>query len=222
MTGVTRKAAILVALGLVAATAAMAGIPSPANCDLPASGFVDLVSCDGSGALPNVAAYKATITVRDVGNFPVVGSVVSLTFCSDFNIYDAIPGGTVVGQRFTSTAVTDINGQVTVEVSGGGNNADGSTYGANGLDCVTWRADGYVLGTSSVTAFDEDGDITAPKQGVGGSDLTSWLSDYLLVPAVYKERSDFSHANELDGGDLTVWLTYYLTVPDYNSSCGTL
>ena len=94
MTGVIRKATILVALGLVAATSAMAGVPSPANCTIPS--FVDLVSCSGAGALPPAAKYKATIIIRDLGNFPVANVSVSVRFCTDAKIYQTIPGGTVL------------------------------------------------------------------------------------------------------------------------------
>jgi len=226
MTGLIRKATLLVVLALVAATCvATAGIPSQANSTVPA--FVNLISCDGTGALPpeyptGAARYKATVTVLDAGNFPVVNSQISLSFCTDVKIYQTIPGGTVVCPVFTNTAVTDAAGQATVEISGAGFNTNGATYGTNGANCVTWYADTYVIGTSNVTAYDEDGATALAKQGVLAADLTSWLLDKVALPAVYKPRSDFNNLGTLDAGDLTYWLQYKVALPAYNSSCGTL
>jgi hypothetical protein len=223
MTGLVRKATLLVVLGLVAATSAIAGIPVPANCTIPT--FVDLVACDGTGALPPAAKYKATVTVRDIGNFPVINATVSLSFCADFRIYSVIPGGTVVGSVFTNTALTDVNGQATVEISGAGNNSNGGSFGTNGLACVTWTANTVVLGTSNVAAYDEDGATIWPVQtlqGVQTADLTRFAQDKLALPPVYKPRSDFNHVSGLDTGDLTFFAQYKLALPAYNSNCGTL
>ena len=221
MTGVIRKAALLAVIGLVAAVSvATAGIPSPANSTVPT--YIDLVSCSSVGALPTATKYQATITVLDIGNFPVVNSLVTLTFCSDVKIYSTIPGGTVECPVFTNTAVTNSLGQVTVEISGAGRNTNGATVGTNGANCVTWKADGVTLGTSNVVTYDEDGATALAKQGVLGADLTAWLGDFTALPFVYKPRSDFTHINGLDGGDLTAFITYFTSLPAYVSSCGTL
>ena len=221
MTGVIRKAAFLAALGLVVAVSvATAGIPSPANSSVPA--FVDLVSCSSVGALPPYTKYQATITVRDIGNFPVVNSKVSLHFCTDVRIYSTIPGGTVVCPVYTHTAVTDANGQVTVEIPGAGFNTNGTSVGTNGLNCVSWYADTYLLGTSSVATYDEDGATLLTRQGVAGSDLISWIADKTGLPYVYRPRSDFNHLGSVDGADLILWIQYKTSLPAYISSCGTL
>ena len=221
MTGLIRKATLLAVIALVAtACVANAGIPSAAHSTVPA--FVNLVACDGSGNLPTGARYKATVTVLDIGNFPVVNSQISLSFCSDVKIYQTIPGGTVVCPVFTNTAVTDANGQATVVISGAGFNVDGTAVGTNGAACVSWYADTYFLGKSSVTAYDEDGATGLAKQGVLAADLTSWLKDKVALPAVYKPRSDFNNGGALDAGDLTYWLQYKVALPAFNSSCGTL
>jgi hypothetical protein len=226
MTGVIRKATALVVLGLVAATVAVAGVPSGAQSHGPVNGFVDLVSCDGVGALPPAAKYKATFTVHDLGDAPVSGAVISIVFCSDVKIYTAIPGGTVVCPTFTNTAVTNALGIATVEVSGAGYNTNGAVYGTSGLQCATWYANGAAMGCLDVATFDEDGKTALAKQGVGGSDLTAWLSDYVAYTTFgaprYAPRSNFSHLNFNDGPDLTAWLGYYTSGPAYNSSCGTL
>jgi hypothetical protein len=227
MTGLIRKATLLVVLALVAtACVATAGIPSAANSTVPA--FVNLVACDGSGALPPTFVgtfpnrYKATVTVLDAGNFPVVNSQISLSFCSDVHIYSSIPGGTVVGVVFTNTAVTDAAGQATVEISGAGMNSNGSTFGTNGANCVSWYADTYFLGTSNVSAYDEDGATSVSLQGVLAADLTRFTQDKLAIPAIYKPRSDFNNLGTLDASDLTFFAQYKLALPSYNSSCGTL
>ena len=220
MTGMIRKATLLVVLGLVVSSAAMAGIPSAANCLIPT--FVDLVACDGTGALPPAARYIATITVRDIANVGCPNLVISLSFCTDVGIYSVIPGGTVVGPVFTKTAVTDALGQATVEISGAGWNASGATVGTNGANCVTWFASGYELGKSNVATYDEDGKTLLTKQGVAGTDLVAFLSDFFDIATPYKPRSDFDHSTLLGGGDLSFWLTYFLSIPAYNASCGTL
>jgi len=222
MTGVIRKATLLVVLGLLAASAALAGIPYASSCTLPS--FVNLVACDGSGALTAAypARYQATVVVKDIGGFPCVGSVIKVRFCTDVRIYSVIPGGTVIGSEFTNTATTDINGQATVEISGAGYNSTGATYGTDGLNCVTWLADGYVLGTSSVSAYDENGALLVGLQNVDATDLTRFAQDYLAIPAVYKPRSDFNNILSLDPGDLTFFAQYFLAIPAFVSSCGTL
>lgn len=221
MTGLVRKATLLVVLGLVAATSAIAGVPVPANCTIPT--FVDLVACDGTGALPPAARYKATVTVRDIGNFPVINATVSISFCADVKIYQTIPGGTVVCPVFTNTALTDVNGQATVVISGAGWNTNGSSYGTDGLACATWSANGVVIGTSNVATYDENGMIPGgAKLGVEASDLTSLLLDKVGLPYVYRPRSDLNHLGSIDAGDLTYWLQYKVALPAYNSACGTL
>jgi hypothetical protein len=60
----------------------------------------------------------------------------------------------------------------------------------------------------TVTAYDENGAITA--NGVGGSDLSAWMSDFGNVGASgYKGRSDFNHGGTLDGVDLSFWLSKF-------------
>jgi hypothetical protein len=226
MTGVIRKATLLVALGLLAATVALAGIPSPSNSHGPVNGFIDLVACDGVGVLPPAAKYKATFTVHDLADAPCPGVVISVVFCSDVKIYTAIPDGAVVCPKFTNTAVTNALGIATVEVSGAGYNTNGAVYGTSGLQCANWYANGSAMGCLDVATYDEDGKTALAKQGVGGSDLTAWLADYAAYQtyglARYAPRSNFSHLNNIDGADLTAWLGYYNAVPSFNSSCGTL
>jgi hypothetical protein len=222
MTGVIRKATLLVVLGLVAASVALAGIPDPGHSTVPA--FVNLVACDGAGALTSAypARYQATVTVHDIGGFPVVGSLIRLSFCSDVRIYSVIPGGTVTGSVYTHGTLTNGSGQATVEISGAGLNSTGASFGADGLNCVTWTADGYTLGTSSVSAYDENGGLNVALQNVDATDLTRFAQDYLAVPSVYKPRSDFNNILGLDGGDLTFFAQYFLALPPFDTSCGTL
>jgi hypothetical protein len=224
MTGMIRKATLFAALGLVVASSAMAGIPSPANSTIPA--FVDLVACDGIGALPPAARYKATITVRDLGNFALENVAVSIRFCSDVRIYATIPGGAVTdvvgGHLYTCTALTNASGQVTVLVSGAGLNATGASVGADGSVCATWYANDVAIGASSVATYDEDGGLSVAQQGIATSDLVRWAQDMLANPAIYKPRSDFDHSAALATGDLVFWAQYMLANPPFNASCGPL
>ena len=221
MTGLVRKATLLVVFGLLATAAiAQAGVPSPANCTLPT--FVDLVACDGTGNLPTAAAFKATVVVRDISNNPVVGATIALSFCTDVKIYSAVPGGAVVCPVFTNTAVTDGTGSATVEISGAGFAVGGVTFGTNGINCVTWFANGIAIGLSNVATYDEDGATALAKQGVAGSDALVWVGDKTTLPAVYRSRSDYNHNGSVDGPDIVLWVNYKTALPAFTSSCGTL
>src|SRR5262252_1224345 len=83
MTGLVRKATLLTAAGLLAASAAMAGVPSAANSTTPAC--ISLV-----GSLSGVpdGAGQFTVTVRDLANNPLNGAsvVIDLSGCADLNI----------------------------------------------------------------------------------------------------------------------------------------
>jgi hypothetical protein len=221
MTGLIRKATLLVVLALLATVAvATAGIPTEGNSLVPA--FVNLVACDDLGNLPTGARFEATVTVKDVGNFPVVNAEISLSFCDDVRIYDAIPGGTVVCPVYTKTVKTDAAGQATVVISGAGFNVDGTTVGTDGADCVSWYADTYFIGTSHVSTYDEDGCTDGAKEGVFAADLTSCLKDKVGLPYSYRPRSDLNNNIDVDAGDLTYLLQYKVAIPSFALDCGDL
>jgi len=222
MTGVIRKATLLAALGLVVAVSvATAGIPSPANCTFPT--YIDLVGYNVSGVVDPRGAF--TVTIRDIGNFPVVNQLVSVGFnaltvpAENFRIYNAFPG-------FISCqcaeATTDINGLASfAAIPGGGKNTGNRAAGLafTGASAATFYAGscgGIILGTAHVTAYDENGGATT--KGVEIGDLSAWVSDYnyrCSPPTMY--RSNFNHS--VDGvcpsnsavgiADLSSWVNVY-------------
>lgn len=199
MTGVIRKATLLVALGLVAASAAMAGIPNAANCTVPT--FIKVVGANGS-----VADSRGTfsITVRDIGNVVVPNSVVTLNFtsCTDMRLCSGGVGVTCTPAQVTGT--TNVSGVVSFTVVGGGLHTGGIVTGP-GAGCITIRADGYVIGTATAVVFDLNGAVVGTgKNGVSIGDLGPFLAD--MGGGVYRGRSDFNQSGTLSIADLSPWL----------------
>jgi hypothetical protein len=199
MTGLVRKATLLAVCGLlVMAATALAGIPDPAHCTKPA--FVKVVGY--SGAVPD-ARGTFTITVRDIGNFPVVNSLVTLDFtsctdmrlCKDFRDSVDCPSMSVYKH-------TDASGNATFTIVGGGRNPGASA--GPGLNCITIKADYITIGQATAVDFDENGDIGG--NGVTAADFVSLLKDW--GAGVYYGRSDFDGSGPplLTAADFIPWL----------------
>jgi hypothetical protein len=206
MTGMIRKATLLVALGLVAASAAMAGIPSPANCTF--ASFIDVVATNGVVADP-YGTY--TVTVKDVANNACPGSIVTLNFLGSSDIRlatDFAPAGQV-NTCNVATVTTNGSGVATFIVVGAAKNNGGLVTGG-GAGGMTVRADGYVLGTVTAAVYDQNGANNVNK-GVDVTDLSAWLTDSGLFGGLgnpgYKGRSDYNHNGQIDVVDLSYWLT---------------
>jgi len=206
MTGLVRKASILVVLGLVlSAAAAMAGIPDPAHSTCPnlSAGhyFVDIVACK-SGVIDPYGAF--CVTVRDVANNPVPGCDVKLcTTCSDIK-YSQI-AGVSCGPPECITAVTNANGVACFDLPGASTNTNGINSGCR-ADGGTIYACNIELCVVTLTAYDENGAATNP--GVEVTDLSALLGDIGKAAIQgYRGRSDFSHSNTLDVVDLSKWLS---------------
>ncbi len=202
MTGLVRKASILVALGLVlSAAVAVAGIPDAAHCTLPnvnGTGyyFVDLV-----GQLNGVAdpAGQFTIFVGDFAGNPVPGCNVAVcSDCPDIKFAQTQPfAGLTVGCGSPScvTAVTNASGIATFDIVGAATNT-GGLAGCGGLGGSVFACN-YPIGNLTITAYDENGAVLTP--GVGATDLSAWIGDKALPLAQYRGRSDFSHAGPVAG-----------------------
>jgi hypothetical protein len=208
MTGLVRKAMFLAVLGLLAASAAFAGVPSCANSTFPT--FVDLVGCT-TGPVPDPGYGTFTVTVRDIGNFPVVNQVVSAYFKSDVATYDS---------DNCVSATTDALGVATFKVAGAGRNSNGgaSFTGAGAVrfffgNCATtgWCA------TANVCVFDENGYVVT--KGVEITDLSAWGADFVI--GAVRPRSDFNHNNSNDIVDGSTLGGCYV-VGKSALSCGTL
>ncbi len=193
MTGMIRKATIFVALGLMASSAVMAGIPSPGNCTIPA--FVKVV---GTNGVPDPLGV-GTVTVLDVSLNPVVGSNVTLNFtnCTDTEL---------CGAAVSVSATTDAFGVATFTAIGGGKHPGGIFPGA-GAGCIEIRADSYLLGTATAVVYDLNG-ANLGGNGVSISDLPLFLDDW-GDSGTYRGRSDFNQDGSIQITDLPVWLAFW-------------
>jgi hypothetical protein len=205
MTGLVRKATLLAVCGLlVMAATALAGVPDPAHCTKPA--FIKVVGY--SGTTPD-SRGTFTVTVRDIGNFPVVNSLVVIDFTgtADIKLCNTQPQGLdcVVGPPVQKDvwARTNASGVATFTIVGACNNT-GASAGA-GLNGVTIKADYVTIGVATAVVFDENGAIPG-NNGVTAADFVSLLKDW--GSGTYFGRSDFA----LDGppiitaADFVPWL----------------
>jgi hypothetical protein len=125
MTGLVRKATLLAVCGLLAASAALAHVPDPANSDCPGT-CIKVVGHDGSVGDP-LGQY--CITIRDFNNVPIENSSVVVDFsncdiqlCVDQKDPDVIVD--CVSQ--TVRKLTDVNGVACFRVIGKRRNVDRS------------------------------------------------------------------------------------------------
>jgi len=220
MTGLVRKATLLVVLGLLATAAvAAAGIPDPGNSITPS--FIDLVGCKGGVADP-FGAF--TVTVLDAASNPVQGCEVKIDFNTDLYVYDTITGLTVVCgaapvKDVVVSAVTDADGVANFTITGATINTNGNATGT-GLNGATIYACEVNLGNATVTVYDENGATTL--KGVEGTDLSAWIGDFGKQGTIgYKGRSDFDHSGTISGTDLSAWIRRF-GKGDSAASCGTL
>jgi azurin len=195
MTGMIRKATILVALWLVAATAATAGTPNAANCTAPA--FIKVVGSAGGVA---DARGLFTVTVRDDGNLPIEGVAVEVDFtnCTDMSLCN-VAGVTC---NFQVMAVTNVLGVASFKIVGGGKHI-GGVFAGPGLGCVTIRAANVFIRNATAIVYDLNGAI-AGKNGVNIGDLSRFLAD--LGAGIYRGRTDYNASGTISIADLSGWL----------------
>jgi len=205
MTGLVRKASILVVLGLVlTAAVAVAGIPDPAHCTCPNLNaghyWVDVVACK-TGVIDPYGQF--TVVIKDVSGNAVPGCDVKLsTTCADVK-YSQVTGVTC-GPPEIITAVTDANGIATIKLPGASINTNGNPIGC-GLDGGTIFACNVEICKVTLPVFDENGAATTP--GVEITDLSAWMGDFGKFGTIgYKGRSDFTHSATIDIADLSTWI----------------
>jgi hypothetical protein len=201
MTGLIRKATILVALGLVAATSATAGIPSAANCDVPT--YIKIV---GTALTVPDPAGTFSIVVRDIGNFPVANSNVILDFtgCTDMELCEI---GSLVCRQVSGT--TDALGVVTFTIVGAAKHPGGTGWATPGPGCISITADTYPIGVASANNYDLNGALGGSGNGVGITDLPLWLQDWNGGAGTYKPRSDYNQNGAVAITDLPPWLVLW-------------
>ncbi len=179
MTGLVRRATLITAAGLLAATAAMAGVPSATTSSQPAGLVIKLV---GHGSPPDPAG-NINFTIRDASNNPVPGSVVILNFaaCTDARLCssDVGTGMTVNCGAKTVTGVTNATGQLTVVAAG--TSSGGAAVFAK---CVAVTADGVPLSNLNAATADYDG-----VGGVSLLDVSACYGD--VIAGTNRTRSDY-------------------------------
>lgn len=212
MTGLVRKATLLTAAGLLIASAAMAGVPSPGNSVIP-----QCISLVGSAASVPDAAGTFSVIVRDLANNPLNGAsvVIDLSNCTDLAMCDnqLDAGATVNCAAKTTRKFTDITGTVSFIVLGGSNGSGNATTLLGGGRIY---ANGTLLGSPTVAAFDLDG-----SSGVAINDLSVWLTDF--GTGINYGRSDFDCTGSVGINDLSVWLTEFgagTSVASCSVNCG--
>lgn len=201
MTGLVRKATLFTACGILAAAAAMAGVPSPANSTVPGA----IVLVGGSTGVADTVTGVFAVTVRDLANNPINGSAVAVDFsgaadlrvCSDqLNLESTVNCAAKTVRRFTDAA-----GQTRFTIVGGSNGAAPSSLRGT----VKVFADGILLTNTTPAA----GFIAATADldggsGVGANDISRLLGD--LGTGQPFQRSDLDGSGGLGANDISVEL----------------
>ncbi len=202
MTGLVRKATLFAACGVLVASAAMAGVPSPGNSSIPTR--INMVGYDFATGNPDGAALNATqtVTVRDLANNPISNSSVVLDFSGCTGDTRQSDGTVPVYATLTVNcvghsvrALTNGAGVATFSVIGGGLAVVGPKHAAG---CAKVFADGVLLGSIGLGIYDEDG-----AAGVGAADLARFGSDF--VGGTNPDRSDFDGNASVGASDLSAF-----------------
>jgi hypothetical protein len=206
MTGLVRKATLLTFIGLLVASAALAGVPSPGNSTKPPC--IRYIGTKLGAADP---AGQFSVTVRDLANTVVANSnvVVDFSGCPDSHAGDqanqVFAGLTVDPTAKTVRALSNGVGVATFRIVGGVTAIRNPFAGAG---CAKIYADGVLLGSVTVEAFDQDG-----AAGVALGDLSLWAIDYYTPLSPYFGRSDYDCSLGIGLPDLSIWATdYYSTL----------
>lgn len=207
MTGLIHKALVLAAVGLLAPMGAMGSPPNPATSDAPT--YISLGGMNGQG-VPD-PFVTVTYVMRNANNTPVANTSVVLNFaqCTDIVLG---PGTGVNCGAKTFMGATDGFGRLSVTLSGHGN---GAGPPRSVCDCVTVTGGGQPFPNIGVSTLDRDG-----VNGVGASDLTLFILDWLNHANPTACRSDFSGDDALGAGDLALLVhVFVLDQSPMSSSC---
>ena len=175
---------------------AHAGLPPSFNSTIP--GQIRLVGADPLGH-PDPAG-EFTVTVRDLANSPMAGSLVDVDFTAATDV--ALCGVQGAGTSLVASVasgVTGADGQVTMTLLGHG------IAGAppSSSSAVRIYADGVLLGSIPCAAFDLDG-----VGGLNGADESRWLADY--ITGLFMPRGNYDNSGALGGSDLSIWLSTFV------------
>ncbi len=193
-----RTVMVLASLAIFAPTHAGATTPSSNASEIPCG--INLVGTAAGSADPR-GAFR--IVVRGLSQDPIEGASVVIDFgaCTpDIRICANQPqAGLFAECSAFGTLVhttTDAMGTATMRIVGGAaNNAAGSP--AAGARCARIYADGVLLGSVNVGAFDQNG-----GGGLNVADVSVWLSD--AFDDDLEGRSDFDCSGSVTPADLAV------------------
>lgn len=229
MTGLIRRAALLSAIGLVAANAAMAGIPSAAFSSIGSS-----INVGGHAGGPSILATDpASATkmwIRDAQPAAVaVGTQVTINFtaCTDMNLTVG-QAGLICGSRTVSALTIAQAGTGTAQdpfynvifnISGAGRTSF-ATDATPGEGCATVVAGSVPLGNISVGMPDLNGargaggTCAGTDCGVDGTDTSQYINSRFPSGAPnpnYKPRVNYvftAPPQSIDGLDTSKFTTF--------------
>lgn len=192
---------------LVAAPVVASAEPPIPNSVVP--DYIRVGGAQNASGAPD-PSLPFTVIVRDFANNPVPNSAVTLDFydCWDLRLCTAVVAGTVLSCTNRSvSAVTDVDGNVTFSILGGGINPGATSppniAGGPGSDCLLVYADGVLLGRSTAVVYDANGSLPGGG-GVNGLDVAITINDIGAagLGAPYRGRSDYNQNGVLNGADL--------------------
>ncbi len=189
MTGLVRRATLITAVGVMAASAALAGVPSSGTSTQP--GGIILGGTNGGVVDPFV---EATYTIRDGSSNLVPNSVIIINFSgcvqpNDLRLCNNQPyvsfSQTLNCGAKTVSATTNGTGVAKFRIRGGAANNGGNPAGV-GVNCATVTVDGVPFSNLTVSAPDENNDGL-----VNLLDTAAYFDDR---NGAYRGRSDFDAA----------------------------
>src|SRR5436190_22046065 len=198
MTGLVRKATLLAVCGLLAASAALAHVPDPANSTCPGP-CIKVVGHDGSVGDP-LGAY--TVTIRDFNNVPIENSSVVIDFSNcdvQLCVDQKDPNVIVDCVSQTVRKLTDVNGHASFRVIGKRRNTD---CAVKPNPCTEVFADGVFICALYSPAYEL---VNEAGVGMSGNDLSTFLHLFLDC-GVYLTAIDYNCNSVQDGDDLSPFL----------------
>ncbi len=196
----TLTLALLLASSALPATDAGATFPP---FPFPNSTVPPCITLVGSDGVTASATGAFVVIIRDLANNPVPGVRVSVDLSSATDLHfcaDQLDPGLILDcPTNTVSALTDATGTARFTLLGGGNGSVGTGSLGNAGRIY---ADGFLIGSPTVSAYDLDG-----SAGVGANDLSLWLSDFGTGEPY--GRSDYDCGGGLGGNDLSFWLSAY-------------
>ena len=191
--------AIAVAVTALALTPALAGAGLPPSWNSTVPPCISLVGSNGAAA-----SSKGTfeVIVRDLANNPVPGVQVTVDLGNAPDLHlcaqQLAPGIIMDCPADHASVITDAAGRARFTLLGSGVAAPTGS----GLNNGRIYADGTLIGSPTVSAFDLDG-----VSGVGANDFSLWLSDFFT--GLPLGRSDYDCSGNVGANDLSVWLTEF-------------